>query len=266
MMTPQQTNSVLQAFDLSGHSALVSGASSGIGRHFADVLAAAGANVALAARRVASCERGVEAIRQRHPGQRAIAVALDVTRADSVAAAVGNVEAALGAITILCNNAGVAVTAPFLEHTEADWQRVLETNLSGAYRVAQAVANHMVAHGRGGSIVNTASVLSFRVTKMVAGYAASKAGLMHLTRAMALELAPYRIRVNAIAPGYIETEINREFLASDAGQRLPKRIPAGRVGQLNDLDGALLLLASSAGRYITGSAISVDGGHATSAV
>jgi 3-oxoacyl-[acyl-carrier protein] reductase len=165
---------------------------------------------------------------------------------------------------VLINNAGVAVSKGVLEQTEADWDKVVGTNLKGAFFVAQAVAKRMVARDPrpawGGNIVNVASVLALDVVGHLAPYAASKGGLWQLTRTMALELARHDVRVNALAPGYIATEINREFLASAAGERLRERIPQRRFGAPEDLDGALLLLASDASRYMTGSIIVLDGG------
>ena len=246
-------------FDLSGQIALVTGASSGLGQHFALILAQAGADVVLAARRVEPCQQIAEQIQAL--GRRAIAVSMDVTQAASVDHAVQAAYTELGPITILCNNAGIAVTRAFLEQSEDEWDRVLDTNLKGAYLVGQSVARHMSEHGLGGSIINTASIAGFRVAKQLSAYVASKGGLIQLTRAMALELATYNIRVNALAPGYIETEINQGFFQTVAGLKMVKRIPQGRIGRLSDLDGPLLLLASSAGRYMTGSVLTVDGGH-----
>jgi NAD(P)-dependent dehydrogenase (short-subunit alcohol dehydrogenase family) len=194
-------------------------------------------------------------------GGRALPVALDVTDPASVARAFDEASAALGAITIVVNNAGIAITKPLLEHTEEDWQQVIEVNLNGAWRVAQAAARHMVKNEQGGSIVNIASILGLRVSAQVPSYAASKAALIQLTKAMALELARYRIRVNALAPGYVETGINREFFESEPGKALVKRVPQRRIGQPDELDGALLLLASDAGSYMTGAVLAVDGGH-----
>ena len=188
-------------------------------------------------------------------------IALDVTDPASVARAFDEAAAALGAVTVVVNNAGIAITKPLLEHTEEDWQQVIEVNLNGAWRVAQAAARHMVKHAQGGSIVNIASILGLRVSAQVPSYAASKAALIQLTKAMALELARHRIRVNALAPGYVETGINREFFESDAGQALIKRVPQRRIGKPEELDGALLLLASDAGSYMTGAVLAVDGGH-----
>ncbi|HEX7327317.1 MAG TPA: glucose 1-dehydrogenase [Casimicrobiaceae bacterium] len=249
---------------LDGQVALVTGANGGLGSHFARTLARAGAAVALTARRRESLSALAREIES--GGGRVIPVALDVTLPDDARRAIDEAAAALGPVTVVVNNAGVAITKPLLDHTDDDWRQVIGVNLDGAWRVAQAAARHMVAHGRGGSIVNIASVLGLRVTAQVPSYAASKAGLIHLTRAMAVELARHRIRVNALAPGYIETAINRGFFASEAGQAMVKRIPQRRLGKHEDLDGALLLLASDAGAYITGSVLAVDGGHHVSSL
>src|SRR6476620_9454752 len=247
---------------LTGRNALVTGANGGLGSHFATTLAKAGANVALAARRVDTLHPVADAIRAL--GVQVQSVALDVTDPARVAGAFDDAAAALGPITVVINNAGLALTKPLLDQTEEDWQRVIGVNLDGAWRVAQAAARHMVRHAQGGSIVNIASILGLRVTAQVPSYAASKGAMVQLTKAMALELARHRIRVNALAPGYIETGINRAFFASDAGQALIKRIPQRRIGTPQDLDGPLLLLASEAGAYMTGAIVAVDGGHLVS--
>ena len=249
----------LPSFDLQGQVALVTGASSGIGRHLAELLAAAGAKVALAARRadrLAEAAREIEAA-----GGRCLPIALDVTRSDSVAAAVAAAETGLGPLTILVNNAGVTVAKPVLQHTEEEWDYVLDTNLKGAWLMAREFAQHLVDRGRPGRIVNIASVLGVRTIAWVPSYSAAKAGLIHLTHVLAMELARHGILVNAIAPGYVETDFNRDFLRSEAGKKLEARIPLRRVGRPDDLDGAMLLLASPAGAYITGAVIAVDGGH-----
>jgi NAD(P)-dependent dehydrogenase (short-subunit alcohol dehydrogenase family) len=249
----------LPSFDLRGQAALVTGASSGIGRHLAELLAAAGARVALAARRA---DRLAEAAREIEvAGGRCLPIALDVTQSDSVAAAVAAAESELGPLTILVNNAGVTVAKPVLRHTEEEWDYVLDTNLKGAWLMAREFAQHLVDRGRPGRIVNIASVLGVRTIAWVPSYSAAKAGLIHLTHVLAMELARYGILVNAIAPGYVETDFNRDFLRSEAGKKLEARIPLRRVGRPDDLDGAMLLLASSAGAYITGAVIAVDGGH-----
>lgn len=250
----------MNPFDLSGRTALITGASSGLGRHFAGVLSRAGAAVVLAARRVEALEEAASEIRA--AGGTAAVVPLDVVDAASVEAAV----AAAGPLDVLVNNAGIAAPASFLSLSEADFDRVLDVNLKGAFLVAQAFARRAREAGRPGVVVNIASVLGLRVAGHVSAYAASKAGLIQLTRAMALELARDRIRVNAIAPGYFATEINDGFLASDAGRAMLKRIPQRRIGDLSDLDGPLLLLCSDASAYMTGAVIPVDGGHLVSSL
>jgi NAD(P)-dependent dehydrogenase (short-subunit alcohol dehydrogenase family) len=246
-------------FSLANQVALVTGASSGLGRHFALTLARAGAKVAVAARRTDKLEALAQEIAA--GDGRALPVPLDVTDLESVNAAVDAAETELGPITVLVNNAGVAATAAFLDQTDAQWRAILDTNLDGARRVAHAVARRMVEHGQGGAIVNIASILGLRPAGGVSAYAAAKAGLVSMTQTMALELARHRIRVNALAPGYIETDLNREFLQSPAGQAMVRRVPVRRFGEAADLDGALLLLASGAGRYMTGGIVVVDGGH-----
>jgi NAD(P)-dependent dehydrogenase (short-subunit alcohol dehydrogenase family) len=199
-------------------------------------------------------------------GGHAAAIELDVIRTESVATAVAGAERALGQLSLLVNNAGVAVAKPALEHTEADWDYVLDTNLKGAWLMAREFAAHLVERGRPGRIINIASLLAERTIPYGPSYCAAKAGLVHLTHVLAMELARHDILVNALAPGFIETDLNRDFLRSDSGKRLEARIPLRRLGRPDDLDGAMLLLASPAGAYITGAVIAVDGGHRVAAI
>ncbi len=248
---------------LHGRAALVTGASGGLGSHFAGVLARSGARVAVAARRADACAAVCEAIAA--AGGESYPVRMDVADGASVKAAVAEVEERFGRLDILINNAGIAAPAPALDLGEDDWDAVLDTNLKGAFLAAQAAAHAMKRHG-GGTIVNVASILGLRVAGQVAAYAASKAGLVQLTRALALEWARHGVRVNALCPGYIETEINRGFFASAAGQAMLKRVPQRRLGQPSDLDGPLLLLCSDASAYMTGAVVAVDGGHLVSSL
>lgn len=259
-------NTVLNAFDMQGRGVLVTGASSGLGRHFAQLFAAAGARVALAARRVDKLEETVNAIVE--AGGSAHAVALDVTDSASVTACFDELDGWFreGAPDVVVNNAGVTVTASLLKQTEADWDHVVDTNLKGCWLVATEAGRRMVAAQRGGAIVNVASILGKRVAGGVAPYAISKAGVVQATKVMALELARHNIRVNALLPGYVVTDLNRDFLHSEAGQKLLARIPSRKFLALTDLDGPMLLLASDAGTAMTGSCLAVDGGHLVSSL
>jgi NAD(P)-dependent dehydrogenase (short-subunit alcohol dehydrogenase family) len=250
---------VSASFRLDGRVALVTGASSGLGAHFARVLAAHGARIALVARRADRIAAVVAAIRD--AGGDAAGWPMDVTAQASVDAAIAEIAGRFGGIDVLVNNAGIAATRPFLEIEAADWQSIIDTNLTGMMRVGQAVARSMAARGTGGAIVNVASILGLRTAAQLAPYAAAKAGVISLTQTMALELARHRIRVNALAPGYIETDLNRDFLRSPAGQTLARRVPMRRFGEPSDLDGPLLLLAAEAGGFMTGVTLPVDGGH-----
>jgi 2-deoxy-D-gluconate 3-dehydrogenase len=252
---------VADLFDIAGRTALVTGGFSGLGLHFAQVLAQRGAKVAIAGRRIAL---GRE-IARAAPGE-VQAFALDVTEPDSVRDCLQQVCAQLGPPQILVNNAGTVSRGDSLELPEQDWSSVVDVNLSGVFRVAQATAREMVRAGRGGSIVNIASILGLRVRAKAIAYAATKAAVVQLTKALALEWAPHGIRVNALAPGYFETDINREFLRSDFGRSIIARVPQQRTGELHELDGPLLLLASDAASYMTGEVIAVDGGHLVSSL
>ena len=241
--------------DLTGQRILVTGASSeGFGAHFARVLARSGAHVVVAARRLEALEALVAEIT--NAGGSASAVRMDVADLASVREGI----AAAGAITTCINNAGVAVTRRALDQTEADYDFVMDTNLKGAWNVATEAAKVMRDMG-GGNIINTASITGFQTAAGTGPYAMSKAGVLHMTRQLAMELARFNIRVNAIAPGYFLTDINRDQLSGEAGEPLRKRIAMRRYGELPDLDGPLLLLVSDASRFMTGSILTVDGGH-----
>jgi NAD(P)-dependent dehydrogenase (short-subunit alcohol dehydrogenase family) len=257
---PDKTSTnVFDRFSLHGHIALVTGASSGLGRHFARTLAEAGAKVLVAARRADRLYALVNELRAL--GWSAEAVEIDVTDEASVHVAFSSMGAKGLLPDVIVNNAGTAQFKPALEQTSRDWDLVLQTNLKGSWLVATEAVRWLVEAGRPGSIVNIASILAVRVAGGVAPYCASKAGLVHLTQALGLEWARHGIRVNAIAPGYIATDLNRDFLESEAGQKMRQRIPQRRFGTPKDLDGPLLLLASDAGRYITGTLVTADGGH-----
>jgi NAD(P)-dependent dehydrogenase (short-subunit alcohol dehydrogenase family) len=222
------------------------------------VLAHAGAGVILCARREQPLHELASGLIA--SGSKATTLTLDVTNRDSIRAT----ENAVADVDILVNNAGVVYNGAALDQTEAEWDAVLDTNLKGAFLVAQTAARAMRAHGRGGSIINVASILGLRQSTGVLPYAVSKAAVIQLTKTLALELARFGIRVNALAPGYLETDLNSEYLQSDAGKALVRRIPQRRVGRLEELDGPLLLLASDASSYMTGSVLVIDGGHMVS--
>jgi NAD(P)-dependent dehydrogenase (short-subunit alcohol dehydrogenase family) len=238
---------------------VITGASSGLGRHFATFLASHGARVAVCARRMPLLENLVADIAGR--GARALAVPLDVTDPVSVDTLFDKVKSGLGAPDVLINNSGLTANNAVLEQTAADWDAVMDTNLKGAFLLSTAFGRQWKAASSPGSIINIASILGIRVAGMVTPYSVSKAGLIHMTKSMAFELARYSIRVNAIAPGYIETDINRGFFATPAGEAMLKRIPQRRLGRAEYLEGPLLLLASDASTYMTGVVIPVDGGH-----
>jgi NAD(P)-dependent dehydrogenase (short-subunit alcohol dehydrogenase family) len=250
--------SAAKIFDLRGKVALVTGASSGLGVRFAEVLAENGAAVALVARRADRLDALKTQIEK--SGGRSIAVEADVRDRKAMALAYGAAEQAFGTVTVLINNAGVVHSDRAVELAEEEWRRVLSTNLDAVFYWAQEAARRMLAAGKGGAIVNIASVLGFSPDKGVVAYATAKAGVIQLTKALAIELAFKGIRVNAIAPGWIVTEINSDYLAGP-GAAMTRQIPMGRFGDPRDLDGPLLLLASDAGRYMTGTTIVTDGGQ-----
>ena len=245
-------------FDLKGKSALITGASSGLGRHFANLLSRMGANVALCARRMDRLEQGVGDIEKN--GGRAMAIAVDVTSDDDVRDAIERAGEAFGGIDIVVNNAGITSASWFVDVGMEEWRRMMDVNLDGVFRVGQSAARKMIAQGRGGSIINIASVAGLAPVGLLSAYSASKAAVIQLTKSMALELSRDNIRVNALAPGYITTDINRDFLNSTQGEKLLSKIPFKRAGLIEELDGPLLLLASEAGSFMTGTILAVDGG------
>lgn len=251
-----------ELFDMKGHVVLVTGASSGIGLHLARTFAEAGAAVALAARRKERVEASAAELRS--AGHRAVGVYLDVTQPASVAQAFDAAEKELGGpVSVLINNAGVMHAETFIAHRDDDLDRVIDTNLKGAFRVAREGARRMVAQRRG-SIVNIASTAGLRTGSYMASYGASKAGLIHSSRTMALELAGKNVRVNVVCPGNIETDMQTELADKGFLEAMLKRTPMRRSGRSDDLDGPVLLLASDAGRYMTGSVVTVDGGQTLS--
>lgn len=247
-----------EMFRLDGRTAFVTGGSSGLGRHFALTLARAGAKVVLAARRTDRLEAIAAQIREE--GGEALTVELDVTDSDAAKAAFDAAEKEFGTVTIVVNAAGVSVGAFALDMDLAQWREVMSVNLDSLFLISSEAARRMRDAGKPGSIINIASILGETVMKTLTAYATSKAGVIQLTKAMALELARNNIRVNALAPGYFVTEMNEQFMATEAGKRLIDRVPQKRTGELRELEGPLLLLASDAGSFMTGSIVAVDGG------
>jgi len=255
----------MDLFKLDGKVALITGAGSGLGRQFAETLSDAGASVVLAARRREKLEETAELVRNK--GGNAICLELDVTDSLSVTNCVRETTSEFGTPDILVNNAGIAKQAFLTDISEDDWDAVLDTNLKGVFMVAQAVVKSMINADKHGSIINIASVLGLRVSKALGSYIAAKSAVVQLTKAMAIEWSRYNIRVNALAPGYFITEINQEqFADGSAEDFLMRRVPMSRVGDLREIAGPLLLLASDAGSYMTGSIIAVDGGHVCSSL
>lgn len=240
----------------------VSGASSGIGLHLARTLAQAGAAVALAARRKEHTDTA--AAQLAGSGNRVCSVYLDVTKAETIAAAFDSAEQALGGpVDVLLNSAGILYAKEFLKQDASEIDRIFETNLKGSLLVAQEAARRMARLNRG-SIINVASTAGLRAGGLLSSYAASKAGVIHLTKVMALELAGKGIRVNVLCPGNFETDMHKTFAEHGLEERLLSRIPQRRFGKLEYLDGAVLLLASDAGSYMTGVVLTVDGGQCLS--
>ncbi|RMF98121.1 MAG: SDR family oxidoreductase [Gammaproteobacteria bacterium] len=255
---------VQEKFRLDGRVAMVTGASSGLGWHFACVLATAGATVVAGARREERLRELVETIAA--AGGRAVAVPLDVTSEVSVTAAFDQAEAEAGLVDLVVNNAGIGWGGRLEEMPATEWQRTLDTNLSGVHFTAAEAARRLIRAGKPGSIINIASILGLRVSPGNAAYNATKAAVIHLTRSQALEWARHGIRVNALCPGFFESEMTADMLASKHGQRLLRRVPMRRAGRHEELDGPLLLLASEAGSFMTGTTLVVDGGHLCSSL
>jgi NAD(P)-dependent dehydrogenase (short-subunit alcohol dehydrogenase family) len=244
-------------FDMTGKRVLITGGATGLGFAAANALARYGAEVILAARRIDRIEASVAAIKEK--GGCARGIALDVSDSNSISEALEKIQQA-GRIDVLINNAGVVGDKMLIEEAAEDWDRIYNTNLRAIFTLSQAVAQSMAADQTGGNIINMASILGYTTQKGTATYASAKAALIQLTRSMAVEWARYDIRVNAIAPGYFRTELADDWLDSEGGQNMIKRAPLRRTGVPHELEGVVLLLASSAGGYMTGSVVTVDGG------
>jgi NAD(P)-dependent dehydrogenase (short-subunit alcohol dehydrogenase family) len=251
--------SILERFSMTGKVVLITGASSGLGRNFALTLAEEGAVVVVAARRLDKLTELVDEITS--AGGKAVAVAMDVSDDASVSAAFEAAQSEVGIINVLINNAGIVSRLNSLDLTSDEWDRVMNTNLKAVWRVSQEAAKRLIAAELPGNIINTASILGFRVMPSNLTYTVSKAGVVQMTRALALEWARHNIRVNAIAPGYVETDLNRDMLRSERGQELVKRIPQRRTGEMDEIAAPLLMLASDASSFMTGETVTVDGGH-----
>lgn len=247
---------------LTGKTALITGASAGLGKHFATYLSAQGAQTVLAARRIEKLEETASTIRT--AGGITHCIALDVMESAEIPIVFDQAEETFGSVDILINNSGIAVAGKLPNIPEDDWEAVIGTNLKGAWMMAQEAARRMIAAKKEGSIVNLASVLAFRAQKALSTYSISKAAVAQMTRAMAAELAPHGIRVNALAPGYIATDMNSKFLYSKRGEEMMQQVPLGRYGQMEELNECLMMLAGDKSKYLTGAVIPIDGGHSLS--
>ena len=246
-------------FSVTGKHILITGASSGLGEHFARTLCDRGARVSLAARRIDRLQKIVDDTRTTNGKSKAISI--DVSDSKSVATGFEEAKNHFGAVDVVINNAGTASRGPSVEVLEEEWRRIIDANLNGAWFVAQQAGKQMIESGNGGSIINIASIMAYRQKEGLAAYCSSKAAVNHLTHVLALEWATHNIRVNSIAPGYIHSEMTGALLASETGKKMIANTPQQRAGNPEDLDGALLLLCSDASSFMTGSTITVDGGH-----
>lgn len=252
----------LQYFDLTGKVAIITGGATGIGRGIADGLAEAGATVVLGARRVNILEDACREIAGQ-TGAPTYPHRLDITSTEEINTLVDDVIEKFGHVDILVNNAGVGGSEkPILKMTEEDWDRTVNIDLRGIFVLSQAVARKMVERGKGGKVINVASIGGEIIFPNMSAYCASKGGVIQLTKVMALEWVKYNIQANAILPGYIETPMNTHFFATDAGRKIiRKNIPMGRLGQMEEMKGLGIYLASEASSFMTGSAIVIDGGQ-----
>ena len=244
---------------LAGQIALITGASGGLGRHFAYLLANAGASVAACGRAIAKLAETAAAIEAN--GGRAVALEMDVTDCASIARSVAAAEETLGPIDILVNNSGVSLAKGATQISEAEYDRIMDTNPKGSFFVATSVARGMIARGKGGSIINLSSVAATRPFDQRSVYCMSKAAISHMTRVLALEWAKYGIRVNELAPGWIGTEVNLPFFETDLGRAYLQTFLRKRVGEPEHLDAAFMLLATPAGDFMTGASIVIDDGY-----
>ncbi|WP_185267065.1 SDR family NAD(P)-dependent oxidoreductase [Halopseudomonas xiamenensis] len=250
---------IIEQFSLTGRVALVTGAGSGLGKHFASVLSRAGAAVVCVGRRLEPVESVAQGIRD--AGGQALALSMDVTDPESIKEGFTSIQQHYGPVDVLINNAGLSNPTAFEEMTREQWTTLLDANLSGPFYVAQEMAKRLIAAGKPGSIINIASILGHLARPQFINYGTTKGGVIHMTQYMALDLMPYGIRVNALAPGYFPSEMTNPFYESEAGQREIAALPIQRLGRHEELDGPLLLLASAASTYMSGSVITVDAGH-----
>ena len=251
---------------LSGKRVLITGASSGFGEYFARIAVKAGADVAICARRVPRLEELAEELMKAHAGRSVVPIQMDVTDNRSIKSAFDTAEAQIGVIDVLVNNAGFANPTLVLDMEEDDWDGIMDTNLRGAFFVAQESAKRMVKAKLAGSIINIASILGIRQGTSQLNYGVAKSGMIQMTKVMGLEFTRNNIRCNALAPGYFNTEMNEEFFSTPKGKEYIQRIPPKRLGELHELDGPFMLLASDQSSFMTGQVIAVDGGHLLSAL